>query len=72
MSMHGMTPSQKAKFLHLGAQLSPENLHEDGEASQSWVQSKLKRINREWKNLEHEIGRTVSHEEVELYAFRGY
>lgn len=51
-------------FLDLSSQLSPENLCCDGEASQSYIRQKLRRINKEWKALEKQIGRKVTETEV--------
>lgn len=52
------------KFLDLSSQLSPENLCCDGEASQSYVRQKLRRINKEWKELEKQVGHRVTEDEV--------
>jgi len=52
------------KFLNLASQLSPENLCCDGEASQTYINQKLRRINKEWKTLEQQIGRKVTEDEV--------
>jgi hypothetical protein len=52
------------RFINLACDLSPENLSCDGEASQSYITQKIGRINREWKALEKQIGRTVTEDEV--------
>lgn len=54
-------------FDGLECELSPENLHCDGEASPAYVQQKLRDINRRWKDLEHELGRKV--EEGDAYNY---
>ena len=52
------------KFFGLQAQLSPENLHMDGEATPAQVRSQENRIRKEWKALEESIGRKVSDSDI--------
>lgn len=54
-------------FLDLTCQLSPENLHCDGEISKSEAKRKLARIRNEWRALEKKAGRRVS--ETEAWSF---
>lgn len=55
------------EFIGLSNALSPENLHRDGEASKEEVKNSLANINKSWKNLETEIGYTVSEDDVWTY-----
>ncbi len=52
------------KFMNLSNQLSPENLHCDGEISRAEANRKYKSLMREWSNLEKQIGFKVSEDEV--------
>jgi hypothetical protein len=52
-------------FSSLVCELSPENLHCDGEASRSQVAQKLKSIRGAWRELESMLGRKVSEGEAE-------
>lgn len=52
------------KFMDLSCQMSPENLHEDGEASLSRVNQKLKQLRAEWVKLEKECGKKVTEKYV--------
>ena len=52
------------KFLDLASDLSPENLCCDGEASKTYIAQKLRRIKKEWKALENQVGRKVTEDEV--------
>ena len=47
-------------FEELAAELSPENLYCDGEASESHVRASIKEINDTWEELEDLIGKKVS------------
>jgi len=47
-------------FDGLECELSPENLCCDGEASQGYINQKMRDINKRWKALEKELGRLVS------------
>jgi len=53
-----------AQFEDLLYKLSPENLHCDGEISNSEAQRKYVKLMKAWKRLERQVGRTVSEEEV--------
>jgi hypothetical protein len=59
-------------FSSLTSQLSPENLHCDGEASKSYVNQKLRTIRKEWKALEKKVGRKVSEHEIEMESIRSW
>jgi hypothetical protein len=50
----------KSKFLTLDGHLSPENLSCDGEAPHYVVQKKFQQLTKEWKDLEKELGYTVT------------
>ena len=52
------------KFFELQSQLSPENLHMDGEATPAQVRSQENRIRKEWKALEESIGRKVEDSDI--------
>ncbi len=53
------------EFQDLECQLSPENLHCDGEITRAQAESKRKKIMRRWKELVAELGREPS--DTELY-----
>ena len=59
-----MTNEQLHKFFDLVGELSPENLHEDGEISIQQARQKERRLLRQWNILENEVGRRVTEEEV--------
>ena len=59
-----MTNEQLHKFFDLVGELSPENLHEDGEISIRQARQKERRLLRQWNTLENEVGRRVTEEEV--------
>lgn len=52
------------RFLSLSCQLSPENLHCDGEISQAEASRKYRRLMKEWAQAEQELGRKVDENEV--------
>ena len=52
------------RFLSLASQLSPENLHCDGEISRAAAHRKYVKLRKEWNRLEKEAGRIVSEDEV--------
>ena len=57
-------------FAGLACRLSPENLCCDGEISQAEVNRRLRQINKEWKALEKELGRTVSEDQAYDFMFK--
>ena len=59
-----MGKEQLHKFFDLVGELSPENLHEDGEISIRQARQKERRLLRQWNTLENEVGRRVTEEEV--------
>ena len=50
--------------------LSPENLHCDGEISRSAAMTKYRHLKAEWREVEKIIGRKVSEEEVENLMYK--
>jgi hypothetical protein len=58
----------KAKIIFdlLAGDLSPENLHCDGEISRAAARAKARKLNTAWKQLEAIIGRHF--DEIELYS----
>ena len=52
------------RFLDLACQLSPENLHCDGEISVTEAKRKYRVLMKEWRTLERYAGHKVSEEEV--------
>lgn len=53
------------KFTELTSRLSPENLCCDGEISRAETNRRYKKIMKEWRILEMQVGRRVSVEEIE-------
>jgi hypothetical protein len=51
----------------ISCDLSPENLHCDGEISRTQAMKKLRALNAEWKEVEKILGRKVSEDEVWAY-----
>lgn len=52
------------EFASLTYQLSPENLHEDGEISEAQAQKKYNAIMKRWRELEKQVGRKVTENEI--------
>lgn len=52
------------QFFSLSCQLSPENLHCDGEISPAEAQRKYVRLMKQWRALEAEAGRAVTEDEL--------
>jgi hypothetical protein len=52
------------EFENLVCALSPENLAHDGERSQAQINKAQKQIMARWHDLERELGRTVTEDEV--------
>ena len=63
-----LTSDIKNSFLDLACDLSPENLHCDGEISRSAAQRKFRALKKRWKDLEKTLGRKVSESEVWTWA----
>ena len=59
-----MGKEQLHKLFDLVGELSPENLHEDGEISIRQARQIERRLLRQWNTLENEVGRRVTEEEV--------
>lgn len=57
----------KARFLQLASDLSPENLHCDGEISRAAAERKRKTIMAEWRKLEAKAGQRI--DEDDAYRF---
>jgi hypothetical protein len=51
-------------FMHLVSALSPENLHADGERTRAAARELERVIRRRWAELEAEVGRTVTEDEI--------
>jgi hypothetical protein len=60
---NGLSAELTKQFSDLSMRLSPENLHEDGEASKARVMQKHKQIMKEWADLEKLAGRKVCESE---------
>ena len=60
----------KDNFISLSNQMSPENLHCDGEITYAQAMRKLRWLKSEWKLLETKCGCKVTEEEVEKYQWR--
>ena len=60
---NGLSAELTKAFSDLSNRLSPENLHEDGEASNARVRQKQHEIAKEWKALEKLAGRRVDESE---------
>ncbi len=65
-----LTNDIKKKFLRLSCELSPENLHCDGEISNAQAMRKYKKLKLEWAKLERQVGRVVT--ESEVWSFSNY
>lgn len=64
----GLTDEVRKEFAQLASQLSPENLHEDGEISAARAQMKYIRIMKRWRELERMAGRTISESEAGTFS----
>ena len=53
-----------AKLRSLTMQLSPENLHCDGEISRSQANARRREIMKQWKECERELGHKVTEDQV--------
>jgi hypothetical protein len=65
-----MTKVQEQQFINMACELSPENLHCDGEISQAAAGRKYRQIMSRWHKLEAEVGRTVSEDEAWDFAIK--
>jgi hypothetical protein len=64
-----------SEFQNLACRLSPENLTCDGECSQAESNRKYRTLTNRWKELEKQVGRKVSENELysDLYSdYRGW
>ena len=52
------------KFLALAYRREPEELHRDGEASETEVEQQLVFLRKQWSDLEYLVGRQVSEDEI--------
>ena len=59
-----MNTAFQEQFMRLTNELSPENLHCDGEISQAEANRKYKHLMKQWHLLEAQVGRTVTEWEV--------
>jgi hypothetical protein len=62
-----MSEAQQKEFQSLASQLSPENLHCDGEITRAQAQRKYRAIMKRWRALEKALGRKVSEDEAWNY-----
>ena len=62
--MKKLTEEQYEQFLNMSSQLSPENLHCDGEISNAEAGRKYRAIMSKWHKLEKEVGRKVTEDEI--------
>ena len=62
----------KQKFCRLLNALSPENLHCDGEISNSQAKKQERRLMKEWRELEKELGKKISPYELESQLIKEY
>jgi len=60
----------KKAFINLVCRLSPENLACDGEISEPEIDLRYAQCMREWRALEKQVGRKVSEEEAEKWAYQ--
>lgn len=54
----------KKEFSSLACDLSPENLHCDGEISVTEARRKERKLLKRWRECEKELGRKVGEDEV--------
>lgn len=59
-----MNKEQVQKFRILVGALSPENLYQDGELTNREALRNEKRLRKEWKLVEKEVGRKVTEDEI--------
>lgn len=59
-----MSEAQRNEFRSLANQLSPENLHCDGEITRAQAQRRYRSIMKRWRALEKTLGRKVSEDEA--------
>jgi hypothetical protein len=59
-----LTIEMKREFSRLAGELSPENLHCDGELPLHLVRQKKRKLDAEWVKLEQQVGRKVTEDEV--------
>jgi len=67
-----MTETQYQQFLGMSSELSPENLHCDGEISNADASRKYRDIMKRWHKLEKEVGRKVTEDEVWQIQMKRY
>ena len=66
-----MNKEQRQKFEFLVGELSPENLHEDGEISNRQAYQKEKKLMKQWRLVEKELGRKVTEDEIWKHSESG-
>jgi hypothetical protein len=64
-----MTDVQLHEFRSLANQLSPENLHCDGEVSRAEANRRYRRIMKRWRALEKAVGRKVDGNDAEICGY---
>jgi hypothetical protein len=55
-------------LLDVAGGLSPENLEHDGEATKAEIRRDRAALNRQWRELQTELGRRITPHEVECWA----
>jgi hypothetical protein len=66
-----ISKEHKEKFLDLACALSPENLHMDGEATAEEARERLNAIQKEWRELEAEVGQKVTEDDAWEWHMKG-
>jgi len=59
-----MNKYYQEQFMYLVGQLSPENLHCDGEISHAEANRKHRALRKTWSALETQVGRKVTEYEI--------
>lgn len=59
-----MSEETRNEFRSLASQLSPENLHCDGEITAAQARTRYRAIMKRWRALEKALGRKVSEDEA--------
>ena len=62
--MEALTEEIRKQFAILACQLSPENLHCDGEISRAEAKRRERALLAKWSELERRVGRPVDEAEV--------
>lgn len=65
-------PKHLAAFRELASALSPENLSCDGERPASEARRVEAKLRKEWRQLERQVGRTVTENEIWQTVYEEY